>query len=288
MTSQQLLNPVDAEYHKLCAHIMRNGFDKSDRTGTGTRSVFGYQMRFNMQLGFPILTTKKVAFNSALHETLWMFCQGSSHTKYLEDNNVKIWDEWKQNGSIGNVYGPVLRNFEVSGEQNIDQLQTCIDLIKNSPDSRRIVMTTWDPRTIADGSKTFQQNIDEGKGVLAPCHGTVIQFYVVNGYLCLQMYVRSNDIMLGCPFNIVGYALLLSMVAHICKLRVGELIYTVGDAHIYSNHFEQVDLQLTRFSFDIPQLRINRDVSNINDFKFEDFELVGYQSHPPIKASVAI
>ncbi len=261
------------QYLDLLRHVMEHGSDKSDRTGTGTRSVFGYQMRFDLSQGFPLLTTKKLHLKSIIHELLW-FLQGDTNIKYLQDNGVRIWNEWAdENGDLGHVYGYQWRSWpDYSGA--IDQIAQAVETIKHNPDSRRIIVSAWN---VAD--------IDHMK--LPPCHA-LFQFYVADGKLSLQLYQRSADSFLGVPFNIASYALLLMMVAQVCGLQPGEFIHTLGDAHIYTNHFEQVQLQLTREPRPLPRMVINPDVKNIFDFKYEDFTLEDYDPHPHIAGKVSV
>ena len=262
------------QYHDLLKHVLNNGSVKSDRTGTGTVSVFGYQLRFDLQKGFPLLTTKKLHTRSIFHELLW-FLKGETNIKYLKDNKVSIWDEWAdENGNLGPVYGKQWRSWEAADGQTIDQITNVINEIKKNPDSRRLLVIAFNPADIE-------------KMALPPCHA-FFQFYVANGKLSCQLYQRSADIFLGVPFNIASYALLVHMVAQVCDLEVGEFIHTLGDAHIYSNHFEQVKLQLSRDCKSLPQLKLNPNVKNIFDFKYEDIEILNYDPHPAIKAEVAI
>ncbi len=262
------------QYHDLLKHVLDNGSVKSDRTGTGTVSVFGYQLRFDLQKGFPLLTTKKLHTRSIFHELLW-FLKGETNIKYLKDNKVSIWDDWAdENGNLGPVYGKQWRSWEAADGQTIDQITNVINEIKKNPDSRRLLVIAFNPADIE-------------KMALPPCHA-FFQFYVANGKLSCQLYQRSADIFLGVPFNIASYALLVHMVAQVCDLEVGEFIHTLGDAHIYSNHFEQVKLQLSRECKSLPQLKLNPNVKNIFDFKYEDIEIVNYDPHPAIKAEVAV
>lgn len=262
------------QYHDLMSHVLEHGATKTDRTGTGTVSVFGYQMRFNLEEGFPLLTTKKLHTKSIIHELLW-FLKGETNIKYLKDNGVSIWDEWAdENGNLGPVYGYQWRNWPTPSGQHIDQITQVIDMIKKSPDSRRLIVSAWN---VAD--------INNMK--LPPCHA-FFQFYVADGKLSCQLYQRSADIFLGVPFNIASYSLLTMMVAQVCNLKAGEFVHTLGDAHLYSNHIEQAKLQLTRDFRPLPQMKINPDVKSIFDFKFEDFELQNYNPHPHIKAAVAV
>lgn len=275
-------------YLKLLSYILENGTDKSDRTGTGTRSVFGYQMRFNLAEGFPLVTTKKCHMKSIIYELLW-FLQGDTNIKYLKENGVKIWDEWAdENGDLGPVYGKqwrswdnlVLRDDACVGDKEthinkpIDQIKELLDQIKKNPDSRRLIISAWN---VADLPKMK----------LMPCH-CLFQFYVANGKLSCQLYQRSADVFLGVPFNIASYALLTMMIAQVCDLEVGDFVHSFGDVHLYNNHFEQARLQITRTPFPLPQMKINPEVKDIFSFKFEDFELLNYQSHPAIKAPVAV
>ncbi len=262
------------QYHDLLKHVLDNGSVKSDRTGTGTVSVFGYQLRFDLQKGFPLLTTKKLHTRSIFHELLW-FLKGETNIKYLKDNKVSIWDEWAdENGDLGPVYGKQWRSWEAADGKTIDQITNVINEIKTNPDSRRLLVIAFNPA-------------DLGKMALPPCHA-FFQFYVANGKLSCQLYQRSADIFLGVPFNIASYALLAHMVAQVCNLEVGEFIHTLGDAHIYSNHFDQVKLQLSRDCKSLPQLKLNPKIKNIFDFTYEDIEIVNYDPHPAIKAEVAI
>lgn len=271
------------QYLKLVEHIIESGTDKSDRTGTGTRSVFGYQMRFNLTDGFPLVTTKKCHLKSIIYELLW-FLQGDTNIKYLKEHNVKIWDEWAdENGDLGPVYGKQWRSWEGAGGVEVDQVKDVIYQIKNNPDSRRLIISAWN---VADLPKMK----------LMPCH-CLFQFYVtppdpLNGEkksrLSCQLYQRSADVFLGVPFNIASYALLTMMIAQVCGLEPGEFVHSFGDVHLYSNHFEQANLQLTRTPFQLPQMKIKDAVKDIFDFKFEDFELLNYKCHPAIKATVAV
>ena len=262
------------QYHDLMRHVMENGTDKSDRTGTGTRSVFGYQMRFDLSEGFPVCTTKKVHLRSIIHELLW-FLKGEGNIAYLKENGVSIWDEWAdENGDLGPVYGVQWRSWPASDGGKIDQIQQLVDGLKRNPDSRRHIVSAWN---VADVNQM----------ALPPCH-TMFQFYVANGKLSCQLYQRSADIFLGVPFNIASYALLTMMLAQVCGLQPGDFVHTFGDAHIYSNHFDQVHLQLSRELRPLPQMNINPEVKGLFEFKFEDFELANYDPHPHIKAAVAV
>lgn len=262
------------QYHDLMRHVLDKGAAKTDRTGTGTISVFGYQMRFDLQEGFPLLTTKKLHLKSILHELLW-FLKGDTNIKYLTENGVHIWDEWAdENGNLGPVYGSQWRSWPAADGRHIDQITQVVDQIKNNPDSRRMIVSAW--------------NVGEiDKMKLPPCHA-FFQFYVADGKLSCQLYQRSADIFLGVPFNIASYATLTLMIAQVCDLKPGEFIHTLGDAHLYSNHIEQAKLQLTRNFRKLPTLKINTSVKNIFEFKYEDFTLEGYDPHPHIKAEVAV
>lgn len=262
------------QYLNLVKHIIDTGADKSDRTGTGTRSVFGYQMRFNLAEGFPLVTTKKCHLKSIIYELLW-FLKGETNIAYLKEHNVSIWDEWADvNGDLGPVYGKQWRSWEGADGVVVDQVKELIHTIKTNPDSRRMIISAWN---VADLPKMK----------LMPCH-CLFQFYVANGKLSCQLYQRSADVFLGVPFNIASYALLTMMIAQVCDLEPGEFVHSFGDVHLYKNHFEQAELQLTRTPFPLPQMKINPAVKDIFDFKFEDFELINYQSHPAIKAPVAV
>jgi thymidylate synthase len=262
------------QYHHLMRHVLETGATKTDRTGTGTVSVFGYQMRFNLADGFPLLTTKKLHLRSIVHELLW-FLTGDTNIKYLKENNVSIWDEWAdENGNLGPVYGAQWRSWHGADGQTIDQISDVIKQIKTNPDSRRMIVSAWNVAEIHSMK-------------LPPCHA-FFQFYVADGKLSCQLYQRSADIFLGVPFNIASYALLLMMVAQVCDLEVGEFVHTLGDAHLYSNHIEQAKLQLSREFRALPTMKINPEVKDIFDFKFEDFTLENYDPHPHIKAAVAV
>lgn len=262
------------QYLDLLRHVMQHGTVKSDRTGTGTKSVFGYQSRFDLSEGFPLLTTKKVHTKSIIHELLW-FLKGETNIRYLKENGVSIWDEWAdENGNLGPVYGSQWRSWQSVDGKTIDQISQVIEQIKKNPDSRRLIISAW--------------NVGEiDKMKLPPCHA-FFQFYVADGKLSCQLYQRSADIFLGVPFNIASYALLTMMIAQVCDLEPGEFIHTLGDAHIYSNHFEQVELQLSRETRPLPKMKLNPAVKNIFEFKYDDFELVDYNPHPAIKAPVAV
>ena len=262
------------QYLDLCKHILHNGTEKEDRTGTGTISTFGYQMRFDLQEGFPLVTTKKLHLKSIIHELLW-FLNGDTNIKYLQDNGVRIWNEWAdENGDLGPVYGYQWRSWPTPDGESIDQIANLIEQIKHNPDSRRLIVSAWNVA-----------NVDSM--ALPPCH-TMFQFYVANGKLSCQLYQRSADVFLGVPFNIASYALLTMMVAQVCDLEPGEFIHTLGDAHIYSNHIDQVNLQLGREPKKLPKMKLNKEVTSIFDFKFEDFTLVDYDAHPHIKGVVSV
>jgi len=271
-------------YHDLLKHILENGTEKTDRTGTGTKSVFGYQMRFDLSEGFPMVTTKKVHLKSIIYELLW-FLKGDTNINYLTENGVRIWNEWADdNGDLGPVYGHQWRNWNSEG---IDQIKEVIHTLKNNPDSRRMLVSAWNPSVMPDTSKPFAENVAHGKAALPPCHA-FFQFYVADNKLSCQLYQRSADVFLGVPFNIASYALLTLMVAQVCGLEAGDFVHTFGDVHIYSNHREQVDLQLSRDCCPLPTMKLNPAIKNIDDFSFEDFELIGYDPHPTIKAPVAV
>ena len=273
------------QYLDLLQHIIDNGFQKGDRTGTGTKSVFGYQMRFNLEDGFPLLTTKKVHLRSIIHELLWLI-NGDTNIKYLHDNKVSIWDEWAdENGDLGPIYGAQWRNWNNEG---IDQIADLIDSIKNNPNSRRHIVTAWNPSVLPDEkSKDFAKNVADGKAALPPCHA-FFQFYVADNKLSCQLYQRSADVFLGVPFNIASYSLLTMMIAQVCSLGLGDFVHTFGDVHIYNNHIEQVKLQLSREPRQLPTMKLNPEVKSIFDFKYEDFKLEDYNPHDAIKAEVSI
>ncbi len=262
------------QYLDLLQYVMDHGIEKSDRTGTGTKSVFGYQMRFDLQKGFPVLTTKKLHLKSIIHELLW-FLKGETNIKYLQENGVRIWNEWAdENGDLGPIYGYQWRNWPAPNGKHIDQLANVVDSIKNNPDSRRHIVSAW--------------NVGELENMaLPPCH-ILFQFYVAQGKLSCQLYQRSADIFLGVPFNIASYALLLKMMAQSCGLEDGDFILTLGDAHIYKNHYEQVQLQLSRSPMDLPRMELNPERKSIFDFVYEDFSLKNYQSHPHIKGAISV
>jgi len=272
------------QYQDLLQHIKENGVEKKDRTGTGTISVFGYQMKFDLKKGFPLVTSKKLHLRSIIYELIW-FINGGTNINYLNENGVSIWDEWaNKNGELGPIYGAQWRNWNNDG---IDQLNDVISSLKENPSSRRMIVTAWNPNIIPNTKKTFSENVKEGKAALPPCHA-FFQFYVADNKLSCQMYQRSADVFLGVPFNIASYSLLTFMIAQVCELEVGEFIHTFGDAHIYLNHLEQVDLQLSRDPLKLPKLKLNPIIKNIGDFKYEDIEIVDYEFHPPIKGKISI
>ena len=262
------------QYHDLLKHILEKGTDKTDRTGTGTKSVFGYQMRFDLAKGFPLVTTKKVHLRSIIHELLW-FLKGETNIAYLKENGVSIWDEWADSeGELGPVYGKQWRHWEGKNGQVVDQITSLVQEIKKNPDSRRLIVSAWNVAELPQMA-------------LMPCH-SLFQFYVANGRLSCQLYQRSADVFLGVPFNIASYALLTHMIAQVCQLEPGDFVHTFGDVHIYRNHFEQVKLQLSRQPFPLPTLQLNPAVTDLFSFRFEDIEILNYQCHPAIKAPVAV
>ena len=272
------------QYHDLLKHVLEHGVSKEDRTGTGTYSVFGHQMRFDLNEGFPMVTTKKLHLKSIIHELLW-FLNGDTNVKYLQDNGVRIWNEWADdNGDLGPVYGHQWRNWN---SEEIDQISEIIKTLKTNPDSRRMLVSAWNPSVMPNTSIPFSENVANGKAALPPCHA-FFQFYVAEGKLSCQLYQRSADIFLGVPFNIASYALFTMMVAQVCGYQAGEFIHTFGDAHIYNNHMEQIDLQLSRDPRPLPKMLLNSEVKDIFGFKFDDFTLVDYNPHPHIKGAVAI
>lgn len=275
------------QYLDLLYRVRQFGDFKGDRTGTGTWSVFGHQMRFDLRQGFPLVTTKKIHLKSVIHELLW-FLNGDTNTAYLKDNGVKIWDEWAdENGELGPVYGYQWRSWPAPDGRHIDQISQLIEQIRNNPDSRRLIVSAWNPADLPDETISPQENVAAGRMALAPCHA-FFQFYVCDGRLSCQLYQRSADIFLGVPFNIASYALLTLMMAQATGLEAGDFVHTLGDAHLYSNHLEQARTQLARDPRVLPRMRINPDVKNLFDFSFDDFELVDYDPHPHIKAPVAI
>ena len=262
------------QYLDLLRHVYDNGIEKTDRTSTGTKAVFGYQMRYNLAEGFPLVTTKRLHLKSIIHELIW-FLQGDTNIGYLKENRVSIWDEWAdEDGNLGPVYGAQWRSWPAQDGETVDQISWLLNEIKERPDSRRLVVSAWNPAQLADMA-------------LAPCH-CLFQFYVADGKLSCQLYQRSADIFLGVPFNIASYALLTHMIAQVCDLEVGDFVHTLGDAHLYSNHMEQAELQLSRTPKPLPQLLLNPDVKNLFDFRFEDITIENYEYHPHIKAPVAI
>src|SRR5690554_2793232 len=272
------------QYHDLLKHVLENGTEKQDRTGTGTKSVFGYQMRFDLSEGFPMVTTKKLHLKSIIYELLW-FLNGDTNIKYLQENGVRIWNEWAdENGDLGPVYGHQWRNWN---SEEIDQISEVVETLKKNPDSRRMLVSAWNPSVMPDTSKPFAENVANGKAALPPCHA-FFQFYVADGKLSCQLYQRSADSFLGVPFNIASYALLTMMMAQVCGYEAGDFVHTFGDAHIYSNHYEQVALQLSREPRPLPKMILNPDVKDIFSFTFDDFTLVDYNPHPHIKGAVAI
>ncbi|MDD3896315.1 MAG: thymidylate synthase [Candidatus Peribacteraceae bacterium] len=270
------------QYLDFLRYVLENGSEKSDRTGTGTKSIFGYQMRFNLNDGFPLLTTKKLHTRSIIHELLW-FLKGDTNIGYLHDQKVGIWDEWAmEGGDLGPLYGKQWRDFG-----GVDQISWVLNEMKKNPDSRRLIVSAWNPQYIPDASVSPQENVKQGRMALAPCH-CLFQFYVVDGRLSCQLYQRSADIFLGVPFNIASYAILTHMIAQVCGYAVGDFVHTFGDAHIYSNHMEQVHEQLSRQPRALPQLTLNPARTSIFDFTFEDFEILNYDPHPGIKAPIAV
>ena len=275
------------QYLDLMKHVRDNGIRKEDRTGTGTVSVFGYQMRFNLSDGFPLVTTKKCHLKSIIHELLW-FLNGETNTKYLKDNGVKIWDAWAtDNGELGPVYGAQWRSWPSVNDETIDQFAQLIELIKTKPHSRRLIVSAWNPALLPDETISPQDNVSNGKMALPPCH-TMFQFYVSNGKLSCQLYQRSADVFLGVPFNVASYALLTMMVAQVAGLELGDFVHTFGDAHLYLNHLEQVEQQLAREPFPLPKMKINPLKKDIFSFEYTDFELVGYCAHSHIAAPISI
>jgi thymidylate synthase len=272
------------QYHELVKHVLEQGNEKGDRTGTGTKSVFGYQMRFDLSDGFPMVTTKKLHLKSIIYELLW-FLKGDTNINYLTENGVKIWNSWAdKNGDLGPVYGHQWRNWN---NDDIDQITDVIATLKNNPNSRRMMVSAWNPSVMPDTSQSFDDNVANGKAALPPCHA-FFQFYVANGKLSCQLYQRSADIFLGVPFNIASYALFTMMMAQVCGYQPGEFIHTFGDAHIYNNHVEQLELQLSRTPRTLPKMILNPEIKDIFDFKFEDFILEDYNPHPHIKGAVAV
>lgn len=272
------------QYLDLLKNIVDNGVEKGDRTGTGTKSLFGHQMRFDLSEGFPMVTTKKLHLKSIIYELLW-FLKGDTNIKYLNDNGVRIWNEWaNEDGDLGPVYGSQWRNWNGDG---IDQIADVIQQIKNNPNSRRLLVSAWNPSVMPDTSKSFEENVANNKAALPPCHA-FFQFYVADGKLSCQLYQRSADVFLGVPFNIASYALFTMMVAQVCDLQPGEFVHTFGDVHLYSNHYEQAELQLSRTPKKLPIMKMNPNIKDIFEFTFEDFELLDYDPHPHIKGAVAV
>ena len=272
------------QYLDLLKKIKSSGIYKKDRTGTGTLSIFGDQMRFDLLKGFPMVTTKKLHLKSIIYELLW-FLKGDTNISYLKENGVRIWNEWAdEKGDLGPIYGFQWRNWNNDG---IDQIKGVINSLKTNPDSRRLLVTAWNPSVLPDNNYSFSENIQNGKAALPPCHA-FFQFYVSNSKLSCQLYQRSADVFLGVPFNIASYSLLTMMIAQVCKLEIGEFIHTFGDVHIYSNHLDQVEIQLKRKPKKLPRIKINPDIDDVFNFTFDDFELIDYNPHPAIKAVVSI
>ncbi|GAB6070748.1 thymidylate synthase [Thiomicrorhabdus hydrogeniphila] len=275
------------QYLELLTHILENGTDKGDRTGTGTRSVFGYQMRFDLQKGFPLVTTKKLHIRSIVHELLW-FLTGDTNIQYLKDNGVSIWDAWAtESGDLGPLYGKQWVAWQKPNGETINQIAEVVETLKNNPNSRRMIVTAWNPADLPDESISPQQNVENGQMALATCHA-FFQFYVANGKLSCQLYQRSADTFLGVPFNIASYALLVHMIAQQTGYDVGDFVWTGGDVHLYNNTMDQAKEQITRTPYALPKLVIKRKPDTIFDYKFDDFEIVDYESHPHIKASVSV
>ena len=272
------------QYLDLVKLVYTSGLEKTDRTGTGTKSIFGHQMRFDLSKGFPLVTTKKIHVKSLVHELLW-FLKGTTNINYLKENGVRIWNEWAdEKGNLGPVYGHQWRNWNSEG---LDQIKEVINTIKTNPDSRRMLISAWNPSVMPDTNKSFAENVANNKVALPPCHA-FFQFYVADGKLSCQLYQRSADVFLGVPFNIASYALLTLMVAQVCGYEAGNFIHSFGDVHIYSNHFEQINEQLTRLPKKLPVMQLNPEIKNIFDFTYDDFELLNYDPHPLIKGKVAI
>jgi len=275
------------QYLDLMRHVRDHGTQKGDRTGTGTKSVFGYQMRFDLSQGFPLVTTKKCHLKSIIHELLW-FLKGETSLDYLKEHGVKIWDDWAdENGNLGPIYGYQWRNWPAPDGSHIDQISELIEQIRTKPNSRRLIVSAWNVADLPDESVKPDENARQGKMALAPCHA-FFQFYVADGKLSCQLYQRSADIFLGVPFNIASYSLLTMMVAQVCDLQVGDFVHTFGDAHLYSNHSEQVELQLSREPYPLPTMRINPEIRDIFAFTYDDFELINYQCHEAIRAPIAV
>ena len=275
------------QYLDLLYRVRQFGDFKGDRTGTGTWSLFGHQMRFDLRQGFPLVTTKKIHVKSVIHELLW-FLQGDTNTRYLKENGVRIWDEWADdNGDLGPVYGYQWRSWPAADGRRIDQIAQVIEQIRDNPNSRRIIVSAWNPADLPDERIPPQANVAAGRMALAPCHA-FFQFYVCDGRLSCQLYQRSADVFLGVPFNIASYALLTMMIAQVCGLQLGEFIHTLGDVHLYTNHLEQAEEQLSRTPFELPHMVLNPDVKDLFAFRYEDFNLTGYRYHPHIKAPIAV
>ena len=272
------------QYLDLLRHVQSNGVKKADRTGTGTKSIFGYQMRFDLSKGFPLVTTKKIHVKSVIHELLW-FLKGSTNISYLQDNGVRIWNEWaNEKGELGPIYGHQWRNWNSDG---VDQINEVIETLKINPDSRRMLVSAWNPSVLPNPNLSFAENISNQKAALPPCHA-FFQFYVSNKKLSCQLYQRSADVFLGVPFNIASYALLTMMVAQVCNYKLGDFVHTFGDVHIYSNHEEQVKEQLSRSPKPLPIMRLNKNVTSIFEFTYSDFEIINYDPHPLIPGAVSI
>lgn len=275
------------QYLQLMQHILNEGVHKEDRTGTGTISVFGYQMRFDLEQGFPLVTTKKCHLRSIIHELLW-FLKGDTNIAYLQENGVKIWDDWAtEEGELGPVYGEQWRSWKSSDGEVVDQIADLVDQIKTNPDSRRLVVSAWNPALLPDASVSPMENAAAGKQALPPCH-CLFQFYVLDGHLSCQLYQRSADVFLGVPFNIASYSLFTLMLAQVAGLKPGHFVHSFGDAHLYSNHLDQAREQLTRSPLPLPKMKLNKNVTDLFSFTFEDFELLDYQSHPHIAAPISI
>ena len=275
------------QYLDLLERVRNQGAPKGDRTGTGTRSVFGHQMRFDLEQGFPLVTTKKIHLKSVIHELLW-FLKGDTNTAYLRENGVTIWDEWAdESGDLGPIYGHQWRSWPMSDGTGLDQVRQVVEQIRTTPDSRRIIVSAWNPADLPDESISPQENVAQGRMALAPCHA-FFQFYVRDGRLSCQLYQRSADVFLGVPFNIASYALLTMMVAQVCDLEPGEFIHTLGDAHLYSNHLQQADEQLSREPFPLPRMKLNPQIRDLDEFTYEDFEIIDYRFHPAIRAPIAV
>ncbi len=275
------------QYLDFMRHVAETGAEKSDRTGTGTISVFGYQMRFDLQQGFPLVTTKKCHLRSIIHELLW-FLKGETNIRYLSENGVRIWDDWAtEEGELGPVYGKQWRSWQAPDGRVIDQISELVESLKNNPDSRRLLVSAWNPAVLPDSSVSPHDNASAGLQALPPCH-CLFQFYVADGRLSCQLYQRSADIFLGVPFNIASYSLLTMMLAQVCDLEYGDFVHTFGDAHLYLNHLEQTQEQLSREPRALPQMRINPEIKGIFDFSFDDFDLEGYDPHPHISAPISV